>query len=223
MNGGQTALRIIRKLDYTRCPWCGARYDEEPEHPHEFVKGNFLGAYGEFCWNCGKWARYHIFSMGLLVLFVLVPTLLSLPIPRAVAFWSAVIVSIPFFHRTLYYREPDYGKYLTPDERKLCTARFRWYSVKEGGIGLLRLRIYNHIIFPICFVDRHDRPITHTGCVRLCKKYFFLFQGAKLRLITDAIDAKKVGEGMRFYIFNQGERIGEGVVEKYLYRPLDGE
>lgn len=215
----------MKRLDGPRCPWCGNLYGSVPENPHKpnWDVFEYFDHYLDFCKCCGKRGRYYLFTRGMLVLLLLILVLLSLSVPEALTFLIGVLVSIPFVHTTAYYRYPDSNKHLTPDERKLCTARFRWYSVKEGGIGLPRLRIYNHMIFPVCFVDRHDRPITHTGCVRLCKKCFFLFRGAKLRLITDAIDAKKVGEGMRFFIFNGGERIGEGVVEKYLYRPLDEE
>ena len=112
---------------------------------------------------------------------------------------------------------PDFGKYLTPEEPKLCTVTIHWYSLRDGGIGFPRFRIYNHMIFPICFVDRNDQPVTHTGCVRLCKRWFIFFKGARLRLITDRIDPHKIREGMKFYIFNQGIRMGEGIVKTYLY------
>lgn len=198
-------------------------YDEEPEHPYRPDLENMLdGRYQNFCRSCGRWAEeYSIFNLRGLVILIL-----SLAICITVSKWIGYpilfIAFVLYLRDVPYFRKPAIGKYPAPEERLLGTARFRWFSVKEGGIGLPRLRIYNYMIFPVCFVDRHDRPITHTGCVRLCKKYFFLFQGAKLRLITDAIDAKKVGEGMRFYIFNQGEIIGEGVVEKYLYRDEGG-
>lgn len=215
----------MKKLDGPRCPWCGTLYFNVPENPHKPNWDVFecFNHYLEFCASCGKRGRYHFLTRGTLLVGILMLILLLLSIPEAVVFLICVALSLPFVHTTAYYRYPDPNKHLTPDERKLCTARFRWYSVKEGGIGLPRLRIYNHMIFPVCFVDGRGRAVTHTGCVRLCKKWFFLYRGAKLRLITEAIDAKKVRAGMKFYIFNGGERIGEGVVEKYLYRPLDGE
>lgn len=215
-------MRVIKKLDYTRCPWCGTPYDAVPEHPHDFVKGNGVGVYGHFCTSCGKWGRYYFCSMGIIMFFAFEMILLSLPIPRIISLFISFMIGLIFIGKTPYYRHPDYGKYLTPEEPKLCTITIHWYSLRDGGIGFPRFRIYNHMIFPICFVDQNDQPVTQTGCVRLCKKWFILFKGARLRLITDVIDAHKIQEGMKFYIFNQGARMGEGVVKTYLYRNPDG-
>ena len=125
------------------------------------------------------------------------------------------MINVLFVGKTPYYRHPDFGKYLTPEEPKLCTVTIHWYSLRDGGIGFPRFRIYNHMIFPICFVDRKGQPVTQTGCVRLCKRWSIFFKGAKLRLITDMIDPHKIREGMKFYIFNQGIRMGEVIWIKY--------
>lgn len=209
-------MKAIKKLDHTRCPWCGVPYDEIPEQPHDYLKENGFGIDGKPCKSCGKWGRYYP-DMGTIVFFAFYMILLPLHIPSIVSIFGFLIISLLFVGKTPYYRHPDFGKYLTPEEPKLCTVTIHWYSLHDGGIGFPRFRIYNHIIFPICFVNRNDQPVTHTGCVRLCKRWFIFFKGARLRLITDRIDPHKIREGMKFYIFNQGIRMGEGIVKTYLY------
>lgn len=216
-------MRRIRKLDYSRCPWCGIPYDVFPEHPHRpGLNGNTFNKYREFCRSCGKWSeeKYHWMEKVIVVIGVALCICISTSkIEEILILLGLCIFCVPLFGKRVHYKMPEIGKYLGPEERLIGTVRFQWYTLKNGGVGFPRFRIYNHMIFPVCFVDEQDKPVTHTGCVRLCKKYFVLFQGAKLRLVTEVIDAGKVREGMKFYIFNKGERIGEGIVEKYLYRP----
>ena len=209
-------MKIIKKLDHKRCHWCGVPYDEIPEQPHDYSKENGFDIDGDPCKSCGKWGRYHPDTATIIFLaFYMILRLLS--IPRIVSFFAFLVINLLFVGKTPYYRHPDFGKYLTPEEPKLCTVTIRWYSLRDGGIGFPRFRIYNHMIFPICFVDRNGQPVTQTGCVRLCKRWFIFFKGAKLRLITDMIDPHKIREGMKFYIFNQGIRMGEGIVKTNLY------
>lgn len=101
-------------------------------------------------------------------------------------------------------------------ERSIGRANIRWYSVKEGGVGLAKLRIIDNMIFPVCFLDATGKPVSQTVCVRLHKRGSLFWRKAKVKIISEDL-WKADSEGKtpwekaeKFVIFNNKEIVGEG-------------
>ncbi len=101
-------------------------------------------------------------------------------------------------------------------ERSIGRANIRWYSAKEGGVGLAKLRIIDNMIFPVCFLDETGKPVSQTVCVRLHKRGSLFWRKAKVKIISEDL-WKADSEGKtpwekaeKFVIFNDKEIVGEG-------------
>ncbi len=201
-----------KKLEGVRCPWCGERYDTRKGNKKPEEKDFNIDRFARYCHVCGKWGKEYTFTFNVLVV-IAISIVVFLLIENTTA---EFLVLLPFYLLLVgnqpVYRQKYDGTVLTPEEETLCYVNVRWYTLKEGGVGIPRLRIGNHRIMPICFVDKNDNPLTQVGCVRLCKRYFLFYQNMKIRQITDVIEKERIHKGDKFYIFNGGEKIGEGIV-----------
>ena len=110
------------------------------------------------------------------------------------------------------YRFDKNGDKIVNLEQYICMAEIHWYSSKKNGILFHNFRIWSNMIFPVCFVDKKDTPISQVVCVRLVKEHFYRWKRVTVYQITDVLRQEQVKEGQKFYIFNARERIGEGVV-----------
>lgn len=205
---------VFKKLDFSRCPWCGERYDTRKGNMKPKLKDFNLDRFARYCHVCGKWGKENPINFRMFIIIGISLSMLYF-LENQILWWILAIFLFCFVvGSSPVYRAKYDGTVLTPEEEVLCYVKIRWYTLKEGGVGLPRLRVINHMILPICFVDDKDKPITQVGCVRLCKRFGIFFLNAKFRAITDAINREKVQVGVKFFIFNQGDCIGEGIVLK---------
>ena len=195
-----------------RCPWCGEVYQKMKK---EHIPRSSNMYYCEKCGHLGKWkipSRFVIALIGIL-LFVTIIFDASNRYLIIASFWGLSWLFI--IGGVLYppvYRYTRFEEEKPPREISLCEAKIHWYSSKEGGIWLSRIRLISGVLFPICFVDENDIPTSQVGVVRLVKRYGLFWKGAEVFLITDFIKPEAIEEGQKFYIFNEKKRIGEGIV-----------
>lgn len=101
---------------------------------------------------------------------------------------------------------------------KVWKAKINWYKLKQGGIGLPRIRLSDNTIFPVCFVSDKGIPVSQTLCIRIRKSCGLFWKRAKITLISDDLwKANKEGKSPweladKFVIYNYGEVIGEGKI-----------
>ena len=132
-----------------RCPWCG-----------EIIKGRFFQRGHYHCPHCGNYSKIYrsgwIYGLGAIVGFAFIIFLkYVLGIYSVLIFWtiySIICIALPLEMET---------KHFIP--RKKGTANFtliKYFSLIERKILFSEKRI-----FPICFVDINDKPISHTLCI----------------------------------------------------------
>ena len=145
----------LKKIEETKCPWCGKILKEHDECD-EKVK---------FCCSIG---------VGLFVvvggIFFAIPLLK----PHRVRFLEGSDILIPLMFVVLlthnYYPVFKKGERKCASEPLLGKATVKWNTLRKGGIGLPRLRLVNNMIFPVCFVDKEGKPVSQTMFVRIRKK-----------------------------------------------------
>ncbi len=106
-----------------------------------------------------------------------------------------------------------------PIDISIGTGFVHWYSCKEGGIGLPRIRIPNYFIFPVCFVDTDNRPISPMLCMRFTKKEWWK-SGCRYDIETIMEDNMKYlrNDFHKFYIYSGRQPIGVGNIKMELQK-----
>lgn len=208
----------MKKLNCFRCPWCGETYNLDLCETSKKDEGLL------FCDRCGQYGkqdyRWKSRSLSAIWCFILIISLSYKEAP--IGFFSLLCiiftsVIIWFLLKVLSYKVAVFrydkkSKEADCLETILSHSDIHWYSLHRGGIGFARFRIWNRMLFPICFVDENDIPTSQVGVVRLVKRYGLFWKGAEVFLITDFIKPEAIEEGQKFYIFNEKKRIGEGIV-----------
>ena len=221
-----------RKLDKTRCPWCGEVFERTREY---YMKRSPLD-YPSFrrwkrfiCSKCGRETKefpWIIIKDIILCIFAMyLGVKLSqyegnAPVEELVILLVlAISVMSPTFLREdiiPYFRICI----LREEEQILGRASIQWYPYKQGGIGFAHARLLNNMIFPVCFLDEKGNPVSQTLCIRFKKGLGFLWNYAKITLISDHLwNPDKNGKtpwekAEKFVIFNNGEIVGEGKLWK---------
>ena len=218
MNSNKKKRCFPKKLECSRCPWCGEEYDTELCDTAK-TDDTIL-----FCDKCAKYGKQNYkWKMRILIVVWLCFLVFATSHNKApVGFYYMIAVVLPtmvihmiiaaLYKNTPVYRYHMEYKNIFHNEFLLCHANIEWYSLHKGGIGFPKFRIWNGMTFPVCFVDDNDIPVSQVGVVRFVKRYGLFWKGAELLLITDFIKEDEVKEGQKFYIFSARERIGEGVV-----------
>lgn len=208
---------IFKEIDAARCPWCGEIYFES----------------GETCANrtmklCGNCNRRIIQSFAYnnreyIIIFMIAFFL----------FLANVFIPVLYDHVVGIYLIPP-AIYFLMNKRKfplwragglkeeeiLGYADIHWYSVKNGGIGLPRLRLIDNMIFPVCFVDERGNPVSQTVCVRLHKSFSVFWKNVRVQLISEDLwksdDAGRDPweKAVKFVVFNKSKKIGEGKLKE---------
>ena len=207
----------MKKLEPERCPWCGNILRLSSQYSDKVNKSFVI------CNWCKKEVKpnkiFLEYFFGVITLVVA-----SYFVCKIWSSWSILLVLVLvalfaiFTNRITYVRSMKYENWGDEEikEMFLGKADICWYSGREGGIGLPRLRIRNNMIFPVCFVNAEGVPVSQTVCVRLQKRFLYFWRNASVKLITEDLwkadaEGRKPWEKARmFWIFNRGEKIGEG-------------
>lgn len=196
----------LKKIEETKCPWCGKILEE-----HDECDGN---------------VKFYC-SLGVGI-FIVIGTLFFIALMfrgRRATYHEGGSIIIPVGTVVLlthnYYPVFKKGEHKCASEPLLGKATVKWYTLRKGGIGLPRLRLVNNMIFPVCFVDKEGKPVSQTMFVRIRKKFGFFWTGAKVHLaVTDKFWTKdKNGKAPweraeKMVIFNNREIVGEAKLKK---------
>ena len=214
-------MRRIKNLEPERCPWCG-----------ETLHGTG-GVFRKLCFYerdgaCKNWSRRKTVTIGILFWVLCLGVLTGLAelfLPDFVASRIGLAVDVLLlyylFTRPLVRKLPDDKWWKEPPaEPMIGKVDIRWYTMKEGGIGLPRIRITNDRIFVVCLVDKEGVPVSQTICVRLRRLFLGYWKATKVFLISDDLwkeDASGVSpweKAEKMLIYNKREVIGEGVIRR---------
>ncbi len=176
-----------------RCPWCG-----------EIIKGRFFQRGHYHCPNCGNYSRIYrsgwIYGLGAIVGFAFIIFLkYVLAIYSVLIFWtiySIICVVLPLEMET---------KHFIP--RKKSDARFT--LIKDFSLVKRKLLFSEKQLFPICFVDINDKPISHTLCISVEDVKFISSESfdANIKFIPISNFNVDFHKGDKFYLFHDSERI----------------
>lgn len=78
----------------------------------------------------------------------------------------------------------------------------------------------NNMILPVCFVDEKGNPVSQTVCIRLKKRFWFLWRNVGVSLVTDNLwkpDRNGIypwEKAEKIIIYTGGNIIGEGKIQK---------
>lgn len=75
---------------------------------------------------------------------------------------------------------------------------------------LIKHRVLNHYIMPICFYDNDNNPVTHTLCVRVERVSRIKRDKYKIFALNYSINIDIINNNKNFYIFNKKKIIAEG-------------
>lgn len=210
-----------------RCPWCGEVYD--------YSKLSTMLRPKRYCVNCKKYGNNTLGRIRYISILLRWTALINLFC--IFIFYEQLKYRVIIFLAIYWY---SYGKaqlcyYLEPCERystdswskrlypypypKVAFAHIKWQPYKNTKITYLKWKVVEKTILPVCFVDDSNKPISQTYCIVVEESKVKRKSYSKLQFHFLLEDAKEdlLKEGNRFYIFNEKDKIGEGIIEKSWY------
>lgn len=176
-----------------RCPWCG-----------EIIKGRFFQRSHYHCPHCGNYSKIYrsgwIYGLGAIVGFAFIIFLkYVLAIYSIFIFWtiySIICIALPLEMET---------KHFIP--RKKGTANFT--LIKDFSLIKRKILFSEKRIFPICFVDINDKPISHTFCISIEDVKFISSESFDANIKSIPISDRNIdfNKGERFYMFYNNEKV----------------
>lgn len=181
-----------------RCPWCG-----------EIIKGRFFQRGHYHCTHCGNYSKIYrsgwiyglgaVFGLGVIILMKYVFSIYSL-----ILFWT--IYSITCIALPLEMA----SKHFVP--RKKSNVKIT--VMKKIPLIKRRLLFSEKKLFPICFIDDNNNPISHTLCISVEDVKFISSNNlcANIKFIPLSDFNADFHKGTKFYLFHDGEKVGCGVL-----------
>lgn len=208
-----------KNLEVSRCPWCGEILkDLEPEKHSRALR--------MICSFCHKESKYYQTSIESLIT-IFTGILIGVLIVRTKGFgelrYTLLLLAAPYFiYHLMHSKSLPFHRYPRRKypERFLGRASIFWYPTEKGGIGSAHIRMINNMILPVCFVDEKGNPVSQTVCIRLKKRFWFLWRNVGVSLVTDDLwKPDKNGiypweKADKIIIYTGGDIIGEGKVKK---------
>ena len=102
-------------------------------------------------------------------------------------------------------------------KKNIIEVKIHWKNHKHKGLLFPRFRIVRGEIFPACFMDEKEMPISTPLCVVLENlKWKGLHHcTCTIQLVLDDVsDEKLFQSGNRFYLYHNYRKIAEGIIEK---------
>lgn len=193
-----------------RCPWCGIEIVKEKK---EIYKNAFKA---ELCPDCNRY--YQKSGIVLTAAFSLAAFFLSFGIW---GFWGFLIgplllILIFIFAVPAAPYQKDQSEAEFEEENYQANAKIDWYPQSLGGIKAPFLALQNGEIFPICFVDSNDRPVSEMLCAAFTKMKWNSGEfSANITLLSSEKEDFLSQSGAPFYVFYQRRKIGAGVITSY--------
>ena len=196
----------FKAMEWSKCPWCAESVDTTQAQQYD-----------------GKTKLYLSLDVGIVltvgtyfcILFVL-RSFSKGPHLYGIGGCSCIAIQFVYVVTSRYYPLFKKGERKCASEPELGRALIRWYSIRQGGIGLPRLRLINNMIFPVRFFAADGTPISEVLYVRIQKRYGLFWKKARVRMIAVPVQDQG-GErniiwyrAQKFLIYNYGHVIGEG-------------
>lgn len=124
-----------------------------------------------------------------------------------------VLDTVVYLHYRSYYKKESRKSFGCPS----ATVRITWYPHKEGGLVAPKLRIVPGEIFPVCFLNPAQQPISGALCVTLSRlKWSSLHHCCcTIQLVLDDVKTEKLFvPGNTFFLYHEELRIAQGVIEE---------
>ncbi len=177
-----------RYFKVKKCPYCNNKYTN---YTKSFVNTVFINPYLAVVISISFLAIFGLISM--------VPYFVIMGVLLVVGFF---LPSMPF--------EKESNDYVDELQNK---AEIIFYSAAESGLKYIRIIVKNKEVFPICFVDENNKPLSPMIYVstedikwqeRECNCTMNFLQYGNID--------KEYRPGTRFYIFYNNKKIGEGTL-----------
>lgn len=176
-----------------RCPWCG-----------EVLKGRFIQRGRYHCHCCGNYSKIYrsgwVYGLGAIIGLALVIFLKYVfAIFSVLILWliySVICLALPLEMETEHFIP-----------RKKSSAQFT--LLKELPFIRRKLLFSEKQLFPICFVDDNDTPVSHTICISVEDVKFSSPRSfdANIKFIPISDHDTNFTKGAKFYLFHNNERI----------------
>lgn len=199
------------KYNTHRCPWCGelGKYPERHARHTNPVR----------CRHCDN--EYSIYQINsIFFLFEFTPPFIlcwalherfhPVIIVLIFAFWVCIL---KYYPEKPLRRECDgnsYRKKHPVEYSKDFKAKIRFHKNKMCFYQKMYCLFPKKHIYPICFIDENNTPVSSTVCV-LFEKYNRFKKKGTLSYLPLGEKFENVEKGMKFYIFDDKKIIGEGV------------
>ncbi len=183
-----------------RCPWCGKEIN--------FLERKVYTS--KQCPHCNKIHRQYFFNKQFWM--VELPLIVSMSVLIFLKLFLTIIPMIIILYGFVKIPKPLIRYELEPDNsmKKHFIAKITFHK-HISYTDKLKSCFVEKIVYPICFVDENDTPISHMVCVCV-DSYKRKTKTAELSFLPLGEKFDDVESGLKFYIFDKGEKIGEGKV-----------
>ena len=195
-----------------RCPWCGSEVEKLGLKTQTIKKCRKCG--GEYTYGGSGFGDGNVKKYIKLALLVFCIICLYLCVYNKIFGFIMILSFIAVYSFDI--NEINYQRYNDSDafirKKYISVIRFNNnYSEKE-----IKTLLSNDNIFPICFIDNNQRPVSNDICisVEVTRKlsdnsYECIFSFLPLSCVK--FDIKE--PDTKFIVFNNHEKVGEGIVK----------
>lgn len=215
-----------------RCPWCGEKLLPPPPFYNQY-KNVFLKC--PVCKN--KYTVYNKRNKGngtnrtkisaailLLICFLGIPLRPPFSIVEwsAIPLWGMAICILLLMGILLWILHLPYGRSIPKKEKKLLSDKYKksvfilWETHQNNGLFYPKLQIPNGEIFPACFTDANEQPISTALCVVLEDiKWADKRQcTCNIHFVSDNAPAEELlCSGNQFYLYHNHRLIAKGKMQ----------
>lgn len=179
-----------------RCPWCG-----------EIVPEKFFPFAGYVCPSCGNRSKLHLFGGVYLFLFS-IGILLLIALDHFFSIKSVWLIVILFAFTALTLPLETDSRHFVPQKK----SKAEFTLLHDMFVLKKKIVFSEKRIFPICFVDDNDVPISHMICCSFEDTKFSEKNRATASVKFVPLSDHKVDfpSGTKFFLFIEETRAAEG-------------
>lgn len=203
----------MKKNNIKRCPWCGSKVDKlglKNQTIKKCLKCNHKYTYGDTGFGDSNGKKYIRLALRLIAFICL-----TLSVFNPIFYVLMLILTALSF--AIGYDELNYTRYDDSErftyKKYIAEIRFNSdYTKKE-----IKLLLSNDNIFPICFVDNNQQPISNDICISVedaKKTHDNLFEFTLSFLPLSEVKYSINEFNVKFICYDNGIIVGEGKVLK---------
>ena len=202
----------MKKQIIKRCPWCGHNIEESGLLNQMIKKCSHCDhQYTESVCEFGKQRPLAIIWISLMLLSIIFFALSAICSLKFIILAHAALSIIPLIggNQKNYFRDNDTDRFMY----KKYTADI--FFNKELSKKQKKSYLIEASIIPVCFIDSNGFPVSNTICIFIENagiKSDNNFECTFSFLPLSEVKFNIEGTGIRFFLFDEKYRIGEGVV-----------